>query len=211
MITRAIIDRTVLIDVDGVLGNFQQHVVDQLRKPGLLMSLAEQRKTVAAKLEAGWTTWDLRDWLEHHEVRHAHDVIKQPGFARTMPVIKGAKRLVAALERAKYNVLYVSAPWLSSQTWEYDRRKWLKKNFDAKPDQYCSWANKAFVSGLTLIEDKPEMAETWGIAHCRNAMLFDQKYNRGHNCGALARVGDNGVWTDDAIQNVLLRLNEGRI
>ena len=187
--------KIVLLDVDGVLADFNQHLINQLRavKIGLIYQAA------ADKVDAPRSGWDFKEHMTESEIDAVYSILKQP-FTGNMPLIPGAKNLVEALREAGHKIVCVSSPWISNPTWEHDRRWWLKSELDIGHRDYISSSDKHLVWGNVLIDDKPSHIEAWNARHDDRGLLFDQFYNQDADFG---RVGKMGTWSPGSVAVVL--------
>jgi 5'(3')-deoxyribonucleotidase len=102
----------------------------------------------------------------------------------------------------------VSSPWLSNETWEYDRRKWLERNFDIKPSDFISATDKFHVAGDVLVDDKPEHVNKWSSTHDSCGVLFGHPYNESASLRAARRIGSDGTWTAENVGEIVSHLAE---
>jgi 5'(3')-deoxyribonucleotidase len=170
-------NRTALIDVDGVLAAFTPHTLTCVGgrvKPSEIV------------------TWEIRDYLDEKEKAELKKLWHDPDWWLAIPVLDGAREGVEHLREIGYEVVAITAPFHSCKDWEGVRRAWLKKHFDISHDHMMSVPGnkKARVHGDLLIDDKLETVEAW--AHrwtsaanaYERAFLFDASYNQTPNGSA---------------------------
>lgn len=158
----------ILVDVDGVLADFSQHVITRLR--------------LGAKLKRDdIDRWDIFGLIEEkfsiHHKKLALELMEDITFWRRLPLMPGAKEGVAALIEGGYEVVFVTSPWDSCVGWNVARWQWLEEHFDCKPHQLVITHAKYLVHGYTLIDDKVSHVEEWNERHVDKAMLFKAPYN----------------------------------
>jgi 5'(3')-deoxyribonucleotidase len=160
----------ILLDVDGVLADFVGH-----------LSATCSALDVSMPPPGAWS-FDFRSFLTNKQRKTAIGVLSDARsdgghFARTLPVIEGAQDAVERL-RLHGSVYIVTTPWESNPTWESERRAWLLRNFDVRPNHIVSTAAKYLVRGDLFVDDKPEHVAEWSAEH-RNghARLFNQPHN----------------------------------
>jgi 5'(3')-deoxyribonucleotidase len=115
------------------------------------------------------------DELGPEEKDRALSILEDPLFWRHLPLIPGAQEGVRALEKAGYEIIWVTAPWKSCVGWADARREWLDEHFglEEKGHGYIPTAEKSAVDGNIFIDDKPENVRDWAMEHPhRRAFLF---------------------------------------
>ena len=160
----------VLLDVDGVLAAF----VD-----GFLRLVNERIGTTYASADV--TCFDIAEALgwDADFKRSAYDLIATvPDFAARLEVFPGAVEGVRRL-RELAEVYVVTSPWHSHPTWEYDRKRWLRRHFDIPFDQVIPTSAKHVCGGDVLIDDKTSTLVRWAEAHpCGIAVQWATLQNR---------------------------------
>lgn len=151
----------VLVDVDGVLADFEGH----------------------ARKEAGYTSevteMDFGMCLTNVERANVENSAIRMGFCASIPLYVGAQRFIRLLHES-HDVYAVTAPWQSSTHWEYERRRWLRvAGFDRDKIISCPSAAKALIGGDVLIEDTPSTLVRWLHAHPNGlGLLRDLPWNQ---------------------------------
>ncbi len=134
----------VLLDVDGVLGDFKQlffdcaekatgKILDKTRLEGNAYS-----KCLGLTRAQSEATWKL---------------IKEPGAAMGIACMEGAQLGVSRLRELPGVELYAVTSPVPSQTWCYDRWKWLKVYFDIDRENVLYTHSKHLVQGDILVDD----------------------------------------------------------
>jgi 5'(3')-deoxyribonucleotidase len=167
---------TVLVDVDGVLADFQNAVLQLVNY-----------EVGGAHEPADVTEWSIKNALGLTDAQWSWvcDRIELPGFAFHLEPYPGAVEAVLKLAKCS-EVYFVTSPWASSVTWTHDRTQWLRKYFGKTlGPRVIHTAHKSLVAGDVLIEDKMSNAAEWGRAGeavswqgDRFAVLWDRPYNR---------------------------------
>ena len=160
----------ILVDVDGVLADFSQHVINKLRL----------RKEMTVE---DVTQWDIFSLLEEkfspYHKKMALEMMDDMSFWKTLPVMDGAKEGVQSLLYMGYEVVFVTSPWDTCIGWNVARYKWLQEHFNCQPHQLVITHAKYLVHGLTLIDDREAHIEEWCSRHgAHSAMLFGAAYNQ---------------------------------
>ena len=162
---------TFLIDCDGVLCNFTEALLRDLRAHGCELQSHEI------------TEWDfIRDVLTAKQRDVAYDLCADAEWWRELPVIAGAESVVNDLLENDHNVLFVSSPWVACEGWEFARRDWLKRklgvNDAAKRFLSLPSELKSHYRGDVLIDDKPETVVAWQANHPHGrGWLYHAPYN----------------------------------
>jgi 5'(3')-deoxyribonucleotidase len=146
----------VLMDVDGVLSNFSQAYCD----------IAEGFASHPLPPESDWREWDMKKrlGLSEDEARMVRHELGKPGVAlnmRELPhAVAGAKRIMEIAD-----VYFVTSPIEESDTWCYDRLRWLSMRFGFnQARKIVQTYHKQLVYGAVLIDDKVANIEKWGDA-----------------------------------------------
>lgn len=165
----------VLIDVDDVAAQFRRGYLDTVfRLHGVRIAMDTTLKT-----------WDIDHTLQltQPQLNAVWREINSPGWAQRLEPMPGAVAAIEALA-SRHEVMFVTKPLRSSDTWESDRRKWVRKHFGVHLSECVHQTGKKYaVDGNWLIEDKPEHAEQWiadRMEHSRRrcqAILYAWPYN----------------------------------
>jgi 5'-nucleotidase len=154
--------RVVLVDMDGVLADFDRGVFEALVP----------------------TCPDLRLPTTSHRIRlqnpqydaEIRAVTKAPGFFRDLRPIDAALDGWQRLLDLGYHPRICSSPLVSSTTCEDEKRGWLREHLGADVAAEAHIVqNKCECPGLALIDDIPEV--TCGPAPWPH-IVFDHAYNR---------------------------------
>jgi 5'(3')-deoxyribonucleotidase len=157
---------TVLLDCDGVLSDFVGHMT------ALLKARGHEIPEV--------TEYDFLRGFGDDVGAVARSLLKDGGTWMTMPAYPEARAGVDAIRAAGHDVIVVTAPWWSCETWDHVRRKWLYGAFDVKSENIITTSKKHLVRGHAFVDDKAEAVEAWRLAHVGigTALLMDRPYNR---------------------------------
>jgi len=152
----------ILVDVDGVLTEFEP----RLRK-------------IAEDCGFFYPEFPQFGFLDQFKDNSNHPIsqeMNRPGFAFDLEPYPGAIEFINELQRY-YAVKIVTAPWLSSPTWDYDRRRWLQKYFQIRARDVVFTKSKYLVGGATLIDDLPANLIPWQEFNRRPGILVNKHYN----------------------------------
>ncbi len=169
--------KTILVDMDGVLANTNQHFIDYEYKRNGNQILWEN---ISVLLEAEAFPNFLED-------------VNSKGFFRTVPVIENAVKVLKYLNE-KYNVLIVSSAteFPNSLT---EKAEWLIEHFpfiNWKQMIFCG--RKDFIIGDIMIDDHPKNLNLFS----GQRILFSQPHNANSTVENSVRVSG---WDD--IMNIL--------
>ncbi len=154
----------ILLDVDGVCADFTGEL---LRQVGSSLTLQDI------------TQWNLLALLSEDQRQQALELLSTAKFWRHLPVMVGAERGYAELCRAGHEICFATSPWISCKEWGHARREWLRENFDIRNEQLIITADKSWLAGDAMIDDKPENLEAWDTHNSLGRLiLFDAPYNQ---------------------------------
>lgn len=145
----------VLLDCDGVLANWWGGVLPLINE---LLGTSHVIEDV--------TEFNFADALKMTPVDAAR--VKRmigstprlaAGFAVCPGAIDGVRRL-----RDVADIHIVTSSWDSNETWEFDRKGWLKRHFGIGHHDVTFSAAKHIVSGDILVDDKTSTCEEWRAA-----------------------------------------------
>lgn len=164
----------VLLDVDGVLGNFIEAVFVKLQEMLPLDAQATLRHDDVQTSEM----FDSLP-LELQRFKNAvYDQLRAEGGCMSIPVYDGAKQGVSLL-RDIADITIVTSPLNGSKTWVYERELWLGYHFGIERKDIVHTSKKYIVDGDVFVDDKLEHAESWAKKHPKqHAVIWDRKYNR---------------------------------
>lgn len=164
--------RRVLLDVDGVLGDFLGHSFPVLEK-------LTGRKWAYADFQ----TWDIFDTVSREYERAFFDEINQPGWCQSIPVFSGSQDGVRRLMEIS-DLYVVTSPMNHVPTWMYEREQWLLKHFGIPHKRVVHTSAKYLCLGDVLIDDRPANIEAWEKEHLGGrGFLWHQTYNRASTVG----------------------------
>lgn len=156
----------VLLDVDGVLGDF----------PSEVLKFCNTYGDQAATLDE-ITDHDILKSLgcEYLQARLDQHMI-DTDFCRHMPVYPGAQDFVARL--SKHNeVVIVTARYRAVPNWASAREAWLAEHFGIEHRNVIFAKRKELVRGQILIDDKAENCAEFYNAGAL-AVCFDRPWNK---------------------------------
>lgn len=159
----------ILCDVDGVLASFLGSVIRSLNE-----KVEGYHKPF--KLE-DVTEWDIAKCLDVD----ASDIYALAGkqfFCEDLEVLPGALEGVELLRRYGH-VYFCTSPIWSSEYWMHERVRWLKRHFDARPQDVIMTSAKSLICADLLIDDKPKTVEGWiqSWASPAEAVLWKATWN----------------------------------
>lgn len=178
--------KTVLVDMDGVLADFDRAVLDRL--PSSIARVARMNFYIA------------EDYPEH--VMHVRSIVAQPDFFQDLPIVEGAIDGWERLLDLGYDPRICSAPLSVNSFSAEGKRLWLQRHFVPKfGEQVVSRAiidkQKYKYAGRVLIDDRPKVDTGNGQAAWQH-VVFDRPYNA--DSDAKYRLMD---WYDDGLESIL--------
>jgi 5'-nucleotidase len=179
-------DNVVLVDMDGVLADFDAAVLGQL--PPVIDRVARTHFYIA------------QDYPGH--VAHVEYITRHPDFFKNLPLVDNALQGWQRLIDAGYNPRICSAPLSSNQQSVRGKLAWLRRHLvprfgEGVVTDAIIAKDKYNYSGLALIDDRPEVDTNNGHATWRH-IVFDHPYNR-HSSAGLRIQG----WDDPQLEEIL--------
>jgi 5'(3')-deoxyribonucleotidase len=181
---------TILLDVDGVLADFQSHYLGAIyAETGMVCDAAsidrwdihETDVFIAAAKHIGIELSALRKRVDAHVVK--------PDFCATIAVQQGAVEAVTRLQELG-DVFVVTSPWDSSPTWMHERHHWVHRHFGIPRHHVIHTGRKHLIRGDIFVDDKLSHVEEWSAAWPNGLpILFDMPHNRGTDAVGVARAG----------------------
>lgn len=139
---------TVLLDVDGPLGAFTEHLFECVGAPA--------RKPVG---------WDVLSALSPQQITAARYILENPRWWADMPVTKNAEQGVEMLQNSGHRILVVTAPYAACPDWHRTRVRWLNQYFGFHEEQVILAHDKQWAYGDVFIDDKPSSVHNWCRRH----------------------------------------------
>ncbi|HUY53140.1 MAG TPA: hypothetical protein VMV24_01015 [Candidatus Dormibacteraeota bacterium] len=180
---------TVLVDMDGVIADFDMEVKLRLqdRHPEILIK--ETRKNF----------YISDDYPEHSLL--VRSISDEQGFFETLPLVEHALEGWQRIIDLGYHPIICSSPLGTNPYSKFEKINWLKQHFAPifgqwVIDQAIITSDKHLFKGVALIDDRPVMKNS-DLATWKH-ILFDQEYNRSDTDHARLRG-----WLDDALPELL--------
>lgn len=160
---------TVLVDMDGVLADFDKELLDRIAVRHPQIALLHQRNNF----------YVAEDYPEHFELVRA--MSDEKGFFAALPVAEGAIHGWEQIVEHGYAPRICSAPITTNPHTKTEKLAWLEEHFvpvfgGKIIDQAIISTDKEEHDGIALIEDRPQVknAELASWQH----IVFDKSYNR---------------------------------
>jgi len=152
----------VLVDMDGVLADFDEFVFNRFAEWLEIDSLEDQHQRYITDHVTGVNAAEEKQ--RRAKIRRAIDT---SGFFRSLPVIDGAQEGIEKLQSSGLDVWVCSKPLISNPTCASEKYSWLGQHFPDLQDKLILAPDKSLVRGSVLIDDAPKMrwikqgAPTW--------------------------------------------------
>lgn len=162
--------KTILLDADGVFVNFVKGYLDII-----------ERVTGKRFTEDQITEFDIGKalGLSEADMRDVYNSI-QTGFCKRLEPLPGA---IEAIQRImlNHNVYVVTSPWTGVDTWDSERRTWIKVHLGLDKSRVLSGSAKHLVRGDFFIDDKAENCVDWQDANPNGtAVMWRSPWNQNH-------------------------------
>ncbi len=160
---------TILVDMDGVLADFDKEVLSRMeaRYPHIPLLGARQNCHVAD------------DYPEHWAL--IRELSNEPGFFDSLPQVDNALEGWGRIIDLGYNPRICSSPINTNPNSRIEKLGWLQRHFapyfgSIVAEQAIITRDKHLFDGVALIDDRPELrgADEASWRH----IIFDQPYNR---------------------------------
>lgn len=179
--------RTVLVDMDGVLADFDSAVLAHLRTlPGF----------AAAPARINWSVGD--DYPMHRD--EVEDYITRERFFASLPLVQDAAAGWQRIIDAGYAPRVCTAPLTANRHCEAEKREWVVRHLvplfgPTVAEEMIVTAVKADYAGIALIDDRPTIHHA-AVASWQH-VVFDRPYN-GTSAGPRLRG-----WRDPRLPRIL--------
>lgn len=158
----------VLVDMDGVLADFEGHLMAQwrARHPNTFDLAREER-----------TTFYLSRLFPPEHRRKLFDIMYSENFFADLPPVAGGKKALNAMKKLGWEVFLCSSPLLGHKTGASEKYAWVERHLGREwPERLILAPDKTLVRGDILIDDRPEIN---GAAQpAWEHVLYDRPYNR---------------------------------
>lgn len=181
-------ESVVLLDVDGVLGNFVGQMIKMLG--------AEDR--ISPEDITSFHVFS-NSCFTSKEKSQIKQMWATDEFWATMPVYPLAREAYKWLKARGWNPVFASAAMPTYGRWRATRVEWLKANISRgiEDGDLLGGSQKYLIRGHTLFEDKLENAERWAMVNERPAMLINRPYNQGSTSENIKRISWEDVLSDN--------------
>jgi len=195
-------DFRILLDVDGVLGDFIGHT---LKGMGTLWNPAE------LPCRDDFKTWNLFDTItDEEQQKFCNRLWRKKGWCNAIPPFPDA---IHAVNRLRNNgeIYAVTAPLSKSSHWVNERYEWLQHWFFIPPENVIFAYDKGVISGDLFVDDKPANVCRWASYFQGRSLLWSASYNQSEALPPMPNVarvyGWEQVHNEVFLQKLLTDLN----
>lgn len=156
----------VLIDMDGVLADFDGATIAHLQSPGVNIP-TRPRKNFYYRDD-----YDDRDHINTINTLHTSQY-----FFRNLPLVEGALEGWRRVEELGYQPRICSSPLHSNEWCVEEKLAWIEQHFgEAVMRDAIIDSNKELYDGIALIDDRPILKNTAQATW--QHIVFDTSYNQ---------------------------------
>jgi 5'-nucleotidase len=193
--------KVVLVDMDGVLADFETQFLSKWREayPKESWVALDERKTHYVDMDPSGV----------YDSTRSHEIIEAPGFYKTMAPIPGAIEALLALDKLPgIEACICTAPFgaddVQRKQCEAEKREWVSAHLGDQwltANKFICTKNKVAVSGVLLIDDKPDPYKAGDNPPWQH-VVFSQPFNtKSIECEGKPRMQSWAEW-----QQILLPL-----
>ena len=157
----------ILVDMDGVIANFEKGIVDKF------IELHPDQKHIPLEQR---TVFYVKEQYPTHLQPLVEEIYLAPGFYRSLPTIPGSLEALSEMRKKKHDVYICTSPLSQYQNCVLEKFEWVEANLGMDwIKKIIITKDKTIVKGDILIDDKPEVkgVETPSWEH----VLYTQPYN----------------------------------
>ena len=177
-------NKTILLDVDGVLADF---VGSLLKECGTDL------------LEANIDEWDMFSMMKSEHRAKAFKTMEDSSFWRNLPLMPHAQHQVEDFRRNDNKVIFVTSPWGSDTKgwechgWGHARAHWLREHFNASFRDVIIANQKQYVQGDLLIDDRYKNIMDWAdMNQDGQGWLVERPYNKDMIWSHRIKISESG-------------------
>ena len=159
----------VLVDMDGVLANFDSEIIARLKSRHPNIPILNNRIN----------HYISSDYEEHEEL--VKSLCDEPGLFESLPLIDHALEGWQRIIDLGYHPRICSTPLGTNPNSKAEKYIWLRQNFvpvfgEWVVDQAIITQDKHLYDGIALIDDRPEIEENESAIW--KHIIYDQPYNK---------------------------------
>jgi hypothetical protein len=166
--------KTILFDVDGVLGDLRKASVEYLRRhlrnPGY--QLPHLERFTDGLDERLLETLGLY-WASHGFASRLEPYLDALEAVRRLQALNHFQSL--AEDQRRLDLVILTAHW-DAPTWVFDRAEWLRRHFGIPHGAQIHTHRKELISGDWLVEDSSEYAEAWLLRNPQGKVAYINRY-----------------------------------
>lgn len=179
---------TVLVDMDGVLADFDEEILDRI----------EERYPHIPKLDVRRNFYVAEDFPEHSQL--VRELSNEEGFFASLPLAQAALEGWQRMIDLGYDPRVCSSPISANPHSEKEKLGWLRQHFvpvfgESVVERAVITKDKHLYDGIALIDDRPEVRNSVDAAW--RHIVFDKPYNQ-HSAAPRLRG-----WLDDKLPSLL--------
>jgi 5'(3')-deoxyribonucleotidase len=158
-------NRRFLVDVDDVLANLRPKVLNIVNEISGIEHTPDD-----------FTGWDYFSVLDEYQKHRAFQLMRVPGFCRSLQVLPGAKEAIRELQGL---VKVLAVTWPFHVEWFNERYEWLEQEVGIPKEDVILARAKYAVSGKWFLDDNLDNVLSWSAGNpCMEFMLWNTRATR---------------------------------
>ena len=151
--------KIVLIDMDGVLANFDKTCLEEYRRLYPDLPYISLERTAEGPNREGWCDKQYETLFGKEAGDAIYKIFKTEGFfAKIEPLPRAVERVKKLLHDNRFKVFFCTSPLLANPTCASDKCQWISRVFGPQAARkMIITGDKTLVHGDILIDDKAEI------------------------------------------------------
>jgi 5'-nucleotidase len=172
--------RTILVDMDGILANFNKKIIEMYN------ASTGENKLVSDITRYDFSTFSRTDLI--------HSFYRSKGFFKSLEPMPGAEAYLEEILKLGHHVEIVTQLPIASKWASTEKTEWLKYYFPYfNLNNITFTRNKYLMRGDILFDDNPKHLETWAALN-RLESTFTIQYEYNKHCNVDYMLQYDSAW-----------------